>query len=407
MLTSRPAPLTASRPLHARTPGKALQKARGILQENALQAPRTAKTLRVQLQTPLKGSSRKAPKEVQSSKAIVNSVVRPLGDKTPFSNRQRLVVQDPTPGPAKANLPVQDENLGLWTPGHALLASSVRMTVRGRHSSGTMFKTPDTSGNHWDVVEGDVIAPVAPELQGEEAESEDYDEIEYMPPTAKDPPFAPHFDVPEYKLMGMQLSDMMHSYWKDDAIDRFYAAEKENIDDAGLLEASGFSSSPSQWHFFELPQDDDSTPFAQLRGPKPSVEHVTSGPFRARAATIDPRKRPPVHLPSKRGQAMRAGPTPMAGSAKKLLQINLPTRPATATGRMAPTSRIGSVSTSRMHARPATSVSLRPPTAVARAVRLSTKSQTDAKPLVADPEIVLEFEGVESDVGNDDFMFDV
>jgi hypothetical protein len=55
MLTSRPAPLTASRPLHARTPGKALQKARGILQENALQAPRTAKTLTVQLQTPLKG----------------------------------------------------------------------------------------------------------------------------------------------------------------------------------------------------------------------------------------------------------------------------------------------------------------------------------------------------------------
>ena len=55
MLTSRPAPPTASRPLHARTPGKALQKARGILQENALQAPRTAKALRVELKTPLKG----------------------------------------------------------------------------------------------------------------------------------------------------------------------------------------------------------------------------------------------------------------------------------------------------------------------------------------------------------------
>jgi hypothetical protein len=54
MLTSRPAPLTANRPLHARTPGKALQKARGILQENALQAPRTGKALRVELQTPLK-----------------------------------------------------------------------------------------------------------------------------------------------------------------------------------------------------------------------------------------------------------------------------------------------------------------------------------------------------------------
>jgi hypothetical protein len=125
------------------------------------------------------------PKEVQSSKAIVNSVVRPLGDKTPFANRQRRVVQDPTPGPAKANLPVQDGKLGPLTPGHALLPSSVRKTVRGRHSSGPVFKTPETNGNHWDVMEGDVTAPVAPEAQVEEVQSEDYDEIEYMPPTAK------------------------------------------------------------------------------------------------------------------------------------------------------------------------------------------------------------------------------
>ena len=122
---------------------------------------------------------------MQSSKALVNSVVRPLGDKTPFANRQRHLVQDPTPGPAKANLPVQDEKLGLWTPGHALIPSSVRKTVRGRHSSGPVFKTPETSGNHWDVMEGDVIAPVVPETQGEEVQSEDYDEIEYMAPTAK------------------------------------------------------------------------------------------------------------------------------------------------------------------------------------------------------------------------------
>lgn len=124
------------------------------------------------------------PKEVQSSKAIVNSVVRPLGDKTPFANRQRRVVQEPTPGPAKAALPVQDEKLELLAPGHALLPSSVRKTVRGRHSSGP-FKTPETSGNHWDVTEDDVIAPVAPEAQAEEVQSEDFDEIEYMPPTAK------------------------------------------------------------------------------------------------------------------------------------------------------------------------------------------------------------------------------
>lgn len=57
MLTSRPAPLTANRPLHARTPGKALQKARGILQENALHGPHTTKTFKVLPQTPSRGES--------------------------------------------------------------------------------------------------------------------------------------------------------------------------------------------------------------------------------------------------------------------------------------------------------------------------------------------------------------
>jgi hypothetical protein len=121
---------------------------------------------------------------VQSSKAVVNSIVRPLGDKTPFANRQWRVIRDPTPGPAKANSLVQDERLGRLTPGHALLPSSVRKTVRGRHSSGPVFETPVTSGNHWDVIEGDIIPPVVPEVQDEEAQTEDYDEIEYMPPTA-------------------------------------------------------------------------------------------------------------------------------------------------------------------------------------------------------------------------------
>ena len=213
------------------------------------------------------GSSRKVP----SSKAVVNTVVRPLGDKTPFANRQWRMIRDSTPGPAKANS-LQEEKLGLLTPGHALLPSSVRKTVRGRRSSGPVFETPVTSGNHWDVIDGDVIAPAASEMQGEEAQTEDFDEIEYMPPTAigasdtfspchflstpnVDQPYTPHFDVPDYKLAGMQLFDMMHSFSKDDSTDRFYATEKENIDDVGLLEASGFISSPSQWNFFELPED--------------------------------------------------------------------------------------------------------------------------------------------------------
>lgn len=55
--------------------------------------------------------------------------------------------------------------------------------------------------------------------------------------------------------MGMRLFDMMHSIPNDDTADRFYAAEKENIGDTGLLEASGFNASLSRWDLFQLPGD--------------------------------------------------------------------------------------------------------------------------------------------------------
>jgi hypothetical protein len=79
--------------------------------------------------------------------------------------------------------------------------------------------------------------------------------LSLIPTPNADPHYTPHFDVPDYKLAGMQLFDTMHSFKKDDATDSFYATEKENIDDTGLLEASGFSTSPSQWNFFELSED--------------------------------------------------------------------------------------------------------------------------------------------------------
>lgn len=153
---------------------------------------------------------------------------------------------------------------------------------------------------------------------------------------------------------------------------------------------------------------DDPSPFARLHEaskPKVPTVHVMKG-ARARATTIpNPRKQPAVHLPSKREQAVRVAPTRMAGLTKKTRQINPPTRPATATGRMAITLRTAPVSIPRIHARPATSASLRPPIAVTRTVKPPTKVQVGATPLVADPEIVLGYEGVE--IGIDDFMFDV
>jgi hypothetical protein len=60
--------------------------------------------------------------------------------------------------------------------------------------------------------------------------------------------------MPDFKLVGAQLFNMMHSLKSDDGTDRFYSAEKKNIDDTGLLEASGFTS-PSHWNFFDLPEE--------------------------------------------------------------------------------------------------------------------------------------------------------
>jgi len=74
-----------------------------------------------------------------------------------------------------------------------------------------------------------------------------------------------------------------------------------------------------------------STPFARLRAgclrPNPTAGHVTKARHPGRP---DYRKVKPFL----ETQAARAAPTPMAGSTKKVAQINPPTRPATATGRM-------------------------------------------------------------------------
>ena len=97
-------PLTCELPPARENPGKSISKDQGVLQGNALHGPLTAKTHKARLQTPLERGS-KAAEEAQSSK--VHLVTRLLGDKTPFANHQRRVIQDPTPGLAKGNPPVQ------------------------------------------------------------------------------------------------------------------------------------------------------------------------------------------------------------------------------------------------------------------------------------------------------------
>ena len=108
--------------------------------------------------------------------------MRPLGDKTPFPNRQ-LSLQTPAPQKGKfAKLGQLDPALAK-TPGALLLPSARRKNLRLPRSASKKFTTPAQQGHHWDVSDGDLDADVS---LGDEEQVEELDEeipeIEYMPP---------------------------------------------------------------------------------------------------------------------------------------------------------------------------------------------------------------------------------
>ena len=132
-------------------------------------------------------------------------VSRPLGDKTPFPNRQQPPAQQlrtPKPQATKLLLEVDsaDTQTLLHTPECLLLPSATRRRKSLRLPSAITksLKTPATRGNHWDVSDGDVDLGAEEDEHGdleaensqakstgvvsEVAEVDDDDEIEYMPP---------------------------------------------------------------------------------------------------------------------------------------------------------------------------------------------------------------------------------
>lgn len=215
MLSSRPLSIHIDNPSEygqTKTPGRALHGRK----ENAVRhgGAKTAnvKHYKASLQTPARDDSisglniflasacyvtlpsnnsaepQKLFKEGQSK--LVTTVSRPLGDKTPFHrNDTKPRLEFDTVGPSKLDA----INFGDIVPGEALLRpSSTRKSIRGRRSSAggttlnfTDFKTPFTKGDHWNVSDLDIPADVA-EAEGEveAVAQEDYDEVEYMPPTA-------------------------------------------------------------------------------------------------------------------------------------------------------------------------------------------------------------------------------
>ncbi|KAJ6616639.1 hypothetical protein B0H10DRAFT_1378744 [Mycena sp. CBHHK59/15] len=220
MLSSRPGNLHTDGRLLAKTPGRENAIYRGVMtgygksKNNAI-TPLHPNTLQPQ----------RFRKEVVSSKFLTRTVARPLGDKTPFTNRDAPTT--PLPGAQKiAKLVLLDapkthvlESLHPNnTPDSVARPSSMRKHVRApRSASKNRFETPLTNGNHWEVSASDLIVPEAeaPEVPPF-PEADDYDEIEYMPPKAVETPYTPPFDLPDYASVGTTLFRLAHSYPYDD-----------------------------------------------------------------------------------------------------------------------------------------------------------------------------------------------
>ncbi|EED79033.1 predicted protein [Postia placenta Mad-698-R] len=233
MLSAYPVALHRDGPLQMKTPGRALK--RDARQENMYRVPMTVAAKSKSALTPHRPLTANA-RATESQKTLkvkpFITISRPLGDKTPFPNRVANDAQSQTPSPLNeklAKLSLEEPGPAI-VPGALLRPSSARTSLRIPRTSGGKyeFKTPITQGNHWDVSDGDI--DVEPEIQPDEQEAvqeEDYDEIEYMPPTAIIPPYEPPFEMPDYTVLGKTMWEMMHSVKFDDSADLYYAADIE------------------------------------------------------------------------------------------------------------------------------------------------------------------------------------
>ncbi|KAJ7131619.1 hypothetical protein C8R46DRAFT_970854 [Mycena filopes] len=214
--------------------------------------------------------------DVSKSFASVREVPRPLVDKTPFPNRVALASKFATPLPDKQKLAQllleANKTNALYSnsnpaPDSAARVSSARAHVRApRLSANTNFETPLLNGNPWDVSEVEIVLP---DTVAEVLESEDYDEIEYMPPKSVDaytPPF--NFPLPDYSTVGKRLLGLAHSY---------------PYDDAAVVEIEPDAQGGS-WNLFTLPDISTDDPFTQGKpklSARPAPARSTGFPSRA------------------------------------------------------------------------------------------------------------------------------
>ncbi|KAH9859150.1 hypothetical protein C2E23DRAFT_801641 [Lenzites betulinus] len=321
MLSSRPIAFNsdvdvAVQPnLNAKTPGRKTLKNRAALQENALYSgAKTVLSKKNGLQTPFR------PGTAHGKKPLVSmSVTRPLQDKTPFPNRVALAgafgaSKTPATKGFKlsklALLVPEPEQPELLSPDAAplLRPSSTRKSLRSR-LSGT-FKTPMTRGDHWNVSPGDMEMELAAgptdQVREDVAQTDpEDDEIEYMPPTAIEPPFEPPFELPDYKNMGRQLFTLGHAPLVDDALDMYYSAPiEQQLDIHEISSACGPKIGSARFDELELSDLDDDTPFRRATGKPTPVTTAGKVGALARGATA---RAAPTLLPARAQAAPKVG----------------------------------------------------------------------------------------------------
>ncbi|KAJ6526946.1 hypothetical protein DFH09DRAFT_1187181 [Mycena vulgaris] len=220
----------SSRPFHLPTDGRMGTKTPGrenAIHHGAMTVHGKGKHTSMAVAQPNSVQPQRASKDAFPSKKPVRLETRPLVDKTPFPNRDAPhKFNTPLPGEQKiAKLVLLDTNRPNLlhpndTPDSVARPSSTRKHVRVPRSASKNFETPLTNGNHWDVSELEIVVPAVEELEAPVAvESDDYDEIEYMPPNTLETPYTPpfDFDLPNYAAVGAGLLHLAHSYPYDDA----------------------------------------------------------------------------------------------------------------------------------------------------------------------------------------------
>ncbi|KZT29070.1 hypothetical protein NEOLEDRAFT_697030 [Neolentinus lepideus HHB14362 ss-1] len=442
MLSARPISIHMDGPSQApaKTPGRTLPKGRNALQENALYRaalPATAKARKVATHhTPFHTKSTTTSKTASNSilTNLAKTASKPLFDKTPFRNRAGHTLSTPHTAVNKIQkLSFLDPELEIPSQVANLRPSSARKSLRLPRPSGSAtsnkFRTPVTTGNHWDVSDGEVEVQGAKEEAEKEAmEVEDDDEIEYMPPTAIIPPYEPPFELPDYKELGKALMRAAYSHPYDDRPppqldlsiydEKFFAATEASLE-------------------LELPELEDDNLF--LPAPTPTVVRDSTSttssstlPSRTTRSTINsssdaaapttakstlPSRRPTTRAVTRsaKPQVTTSDSRSIAGAKPALAQTRAASVTSTrSTTRLRaavprPATTVASSSSSRTRATSNVASAAKPASTLPRrTTRTAIAAKETSEPVAAnDVENLLLFDGQDLGGLDDDFLFDV